>query len=462
MRLSLISTALFFASNALALRARSTDPFYTPHPGFENTTAGTILKHRPVTPGFFGDISNPIDGYQLLYRSTAINGGAIAAATTIFVPKVSTIKDRWISFHTAYDTSDPDCDPSKNYLYDGSQSNTIVSVEMLYIELFVALGYIVASPDFEGPDEAFGASPLAGMVTLDGIRAVNNFHWALELTSPNPVVAGTGYSGGSIASGWAAQLQPTYAPELNIAVWSLGGVVSNLTAVFENIDGTFAAGYVPPVISGLRKPSAYGETLNPVIEQIITPLGASYLDYTDTHCQTDDLEFFSGKTLLTTDVQTLGPGLLTDPTIASILEGTLLGTIKPSAPLYVLQGLNDEVIPYDTVTEAVNNWCSMGASVTFLTYLSGGHDTTEIFNIPNTIEFISNALNGQVAAGCSSSTTADASLDPLYYGLDLEPILTRLVTILENYGKNDANVKKNINVLKGKYQSPAEKVKHHA
>lgn len=55
-----------------------------------------------------------------------------------------------------------------------------------------------------------------------------------------------GYSGGSLASGWAAGLQPNYAPELggNLLGAALGGFVTNITATAEATDGTvFARDY---------------------------------------------------------------------------------------------------------------------------------------------------------------------------------------------------------------------------
>lgn len=42
-----------------------------------------------------------------------------------------------------------------------------------------------------------------------------------------------GYSGGSIASTFAAELQASYAPELDFAGAALGGIVPDLTEVFR-------------------------------------------------------------------------------------------------------------------------------------------------------------------------------------------------------------------------------------
>ena len=62
-----------------------------------------------------------------------------------------------------------------------------------------------------------------------------------------------GYSGGSLASGWAAALQPDYAPELsrNLLGVALGGFITNVTATVEATDDTIFAGIAANVLGGI-------------------------------------------------------------------------------------------------------------------------------------------------------------------------------------------------------------------
>ena len=68
-------------------------------------------------------------------------------------------------------------------------------------------------PDTEGEEADFSAGPVYGYNTLDSLRAA--------LSSPATGLTGdakiglAGYSGGAIATEWAAQQAPTYAPEIN-------------------------------------------------------------------------------------------------------------------------------------------------------------------------------------------------------------------------------------------------------
>lgn len=427
----------------------SSDPFYQPPSGFESALPGTILRQRQVVSSFFGLIPDPVEAHQLLYRTTAINGSAIATVTTVFKPLIPK-KDRFISFHTAYDSSAISCTPSYQYLLGTPQTDLISSAEFLIIQVYLLQGYIVASPDYEGPDAAFGPGHLEGMGVLDGMRAVQNFADTLGLSTDQPAIVGTGYSGGAIATGWAASLHPSYAPELNVKGWVAGGTPANLTGTLLFIDGTLSSGFIPAAIDGLSKPSAYGAELKPVIDSIITEKGQAALDFANENCAVADLINFFGQSVFSTDIQTLGHGLLTQPTIQSILQKNILGLNKdetPTAPIFVYHATQDEIIPYNNASTMVESWCSDGADVKFTTYANGGHLTTEIVALPAAVTFVENAFSGTTAKGCSSNTELDSLLNPIALGVELEPILTQLISALAMAGTKDSNIKKDISVL---------------
>lgn len=116
--LTVVTLALNLVDGRTVPQSRATipsaDPFYKPPAGFESTKPGAILRQRRIVAGFFGLIPDPIEAHQLLYRTTAIDGSAIATVTTIFVPLFAK-RDRFVSFHTAYDSSATICNPSYNY-----------------------------------------------------------------------------------------------------------------------------------------------------------------------------------------------------------------------------------------------------------------------------------------------------------------------------------------------------------
>ena len=86
-------------------------------------------------------------------------------------------------------------------------------------------------------------------MAIDGILATLNLK---ELClSKDTKVIGYGYSGGSIATGWAASLQPSYAPNLNMVGWTFGGTPANLTSTLEHLNGGTPAGFAVSGVAGI-------------------------------------------------------------------------------------------------------------------------------------------------------------------------------------------------------------------
>lgn len=430
-------------------QAPSDDPFYQPPAGFESLEPGTILRNRTINAGFLGLIPDPVEAYQLLYRTTAINGSAIAEVTTIFKP-VAPKTDRFVSFQTAYDSSATVCNPSYNYQLGAPPTDLIASAEQFILQSYLLLGYIVASPDYEGPDAAFGPGHLEGMGVLDNMRAVSNFKDTLGLTTDNPMIVGTGYSGGAIATGWAASLQPSYASELDIKGWVQGGTPANLTGTLLFIDDTLFSGFIPPAVAGLAMPSAYGAELAPLINRVLTPKGRQALEFARSHCAVEDLVNFPEMSLSSKEFQTMGRGLLYDPIVSSILKQNTMGVKRdetPTAPVFVYHGIQDEIVPYSNASAMVDAWCQNGASIKFTTFGTGGHVTTEVVALPDVINFVEAAFAGTTNSGCSRNTEMGSILNPLALGVELEPLLVKLIQVLLSAGKGDTNIKQNLNVL---------------
>lgn len=453
--LALLTTSILALPQSIQPSKRvltpTTDPFYNPPSGFESTTPGTILRTRQVLTANLGLLPNlNVQSYQLLYRTTAINGSAIAAVTTIFKPLLAPQLDRFISFHTAYDGSSTLCNPSYNYQFLAPQLDVISDVEFLLLEAFLLKGYIVSSPDYEGPDAAFGAGRLAGMVALDSMRAVSSFQ-SLGFTTSAPQIVGYGYSGGSIATSWSASLHNSYAPDLPVLGWASGGTVANLTGTALFLDNTLFSGFLPPAIVGLSQPSSYAAQLSPLIDSIITPYGQSKLDFARENCIAD-LFNFAEMSVLDTKFQSLGDGFYYQEDIAEVMARQTLATVAeetPTVPLYVWHAEKDEIIPYDDAVETVDSWCQNGAGVEFVTFGSGGHFTTEILGFVGAFEFVERAFAGEVVPGmgCVKSSTLNDTLNPIALGADLEPILISLVDALAAFGRGDENVISNPEVL---------------
>ena len=92
------------------------------------------------------------------------------------------------------------------------------------------------------------------MNTLDSIRAAFNAS-AVGIAS-DAKVALLGYSGGAIASEWAAELAPTYAPDVNARLIgaAIGGLLVHPAHNLHYVEGTSVwAGVMPMALVGIAR-----------------------------------------------------------------------------------------------------------------------------------------------------------------------------------------------------------------
>lgn len=160
-----------------------------------------------------------------------------------------------LSYHPAQDSACPDCAPSYSYqfapkLVPGRFGSIANSAEILLMEAALERGWIVISPDHEGPHAAYLAAKLSAHAILDGIRATLG---ASNITGvhQDAVVSLWGYSGGGITTGAAAELHTSYAPELKIVGAAMGGIVPDIANVIKTVNKGPAAGLIAAGVAGL-------------------------------------------------------------------------------------------------------------------------------------------------------------------------------------------------------------------
>lgn len=254
----------------------SQDPFYQytgTQAQLNAMTPGTVLGARNFQVTFKNTADNTSESanvVQLLYRSTAANG----TDPTVNVTSVLTKADqalqphpKVISYQSAYDSLNPSDEPSNVLHYlslnpgvpfpgDPIFSGSPTFIGELGEELASVLnsGFTVVVPDTEGQHADFGAGPEYGYNTLDSLRAA--------LSSPNTGLSGktqqiglSGYSGGSIGTEWAAELAPTYAPDVNhlLVGATFGGVLVDPDHNVAYLDGSASEGVTPMAVIGISR-----------------------------------------------------------------------------------------------------------------------------------------------------------------------------------------------------------------
>ena len=182
------------------------DPFYQPPTGYQHAKPGAVLRSRGVELGFLGVIPQGFTATQLLYRSTNLHGEPEAAVTTVLVPEQRDpdVVCPVLSYQCAIDAVAPRCFPSYALRHRARPVGAFVQSEFLLIAAALAEGWAVSVPDHEGCHGMWGAPREPGHRILDGVRAALQCE-RLGLSSSAPIGL-WGYSGGGLASAWAAEL----------------------------------------------------------------------------------------------------------------------------------------------------------------------------------------------------------------------------------------------------------------
>ncbi|RJQ81808.1 lipase [Pseudonocardiaceae bacterium YIM PH 21723] len=391
---------------ATAAPAAAEEDFYAPPAGYEQTAPGTILRSRPVTTAVLSTLPQPVQAWQLLYRTTTRTGEPMATVTTVLKP-VNKVPRGLVSYQIAEDASAAKCAPSHAIRAGNPLDGPSGNLEIILADAAAGNGFVVSIPDYQGPDSQFGAAKQPGYAILDGARAAEQFT-ELGLGADTPVGL-WGYSGGSLASGWAAELQPAYAPELNLAGVAVGGYVTDIKGAILRIDGGPGAGLIPSVMPGvLRSDPAF----NPIRDKYLTERGTALLAKSTTQCVAVNV---ARHAFLTMDAYLTMPlaEVVEQPDVRDALATLNLGKAAPTAPMFVYHAVHDELIPVAGPDAVVPGYCAAGTQVTYVRDQISEHGSLAVSGAPAALAFLTRRLHGiPASAGCSTKTVASTLLTP--------------------------------------------------
>jgi hypothetical protein len=393
-----------------ALVLPSHDPFYT-YTGSQplgQITPGTVLKKRAITLKI-ASLKVPYQAEQVLYRTTGELGQQpTATVTTIIKPLDSTIGTKIVSYQTAYDALGSQCDPSYT-LRGGNPGNTLSQAEAALIAFYVTQGYTVTVPDYEGTNLEWGAGQESGYGTLDGIRATESF-----LNDPATTPVGmVGYSGGSIATEWASELAPAYAPQLNLIGAAAGGVpvdfAQNLTYINGDQDW---AGVIPAILVSM------GRAFHADIHHYLSSLGLQITQKVQNECITKFATAYPGLTY-----QQLVKPKYANPfgvhLLVKVLNHLIMGTAPghPAEPLLLgvgnADGTGDGIMVAGDVEALAHEYCQQGVPVTFDEYTGLDHTEAAVPFESDAIQFLTNLFDGEAPSNNCSSVGPGTSIAPL-------------------------------------------------
>lgn len=380
--LSLGSVPAHAAAGGAPSLLPSQDPFYSYSGSVASVAPGTVLRSRTVSIAWAG-LPTPVTATQLLYRTNNQLGAPTVTVTTVLraAPTSAGAPVRILSYQVFYDGLGSECDPSYN-LQDASlenlpqveagntQSGNDTQVEEGLMTPYLAAGETLVISDYEGEDFAWGAGQQSGYQTLDGIRAAENF---LQVKHAKTPVALLGYSGGAIATEWAEETAPAYAPELDIVGAAAGGVAVDFADELPYLSGSPSwAGVMPGVLVGVARAFDFDLT------SYLSPLGQKLAEQDGSECANSFESADPGLTIQQLfQPQYADP--LTDPAIASVVNDLIMGSDgTPKAPIFIgvgnSDGTGDGVIDAGDDEGLAHLYCQRGVSVDFGEYQNLDHE----------------------------------------------------------------------------------------
>jgi pimeloyl-ACP methyl ester carboxylesterase len=232
---------------------------------------------------------------------------------------------------------------------------------------------------------------------LDSIRA------AQALVEPGPAAPSAifGHSQGGHATLFAAQLAPSYAPELRIVGVASMAPPTDLGGLFQ--DDIHETAGVALTALAVRSWSSYypdaseDAVVHAGVRGIVQKVGERCIITTEQGiADVPDIAILRTRFLSTDPV--------TQPGWAPHFTTNSLGATTLTVPALVAQGLKDTIVRPDTTTAYVGRQCQAGASITYDTYVDDDHFSVRTTSAPTVVEWLEARLAGTPATkGCTTT-----------------------------------------------------------
>ncbi|WTZ36800.1 lipase family protein [Streptomyces sp. NBC_01396] len=348
--------------------------FYTP-PADLPSADGALVRSEPLPlalslPGIDGPL--PGTATRLMYKSTD-SGGRPVAVTGAYIEPAAAWKGSGarplVAVAPGTMGQGDQCAASLGMQHPLRFNGRTVSVgyEDLAVYRLLAKGIAVVVTDYPG----LGATDRLhtyvnrvdeGHAVLDAVRAARSLP-GTSITSGSRVAL-FGYSQGGGATAAAAELQPSYAPDVTLAGTYSGAPPADLTEVTKAIDGSDLAGALGWSVNGFLQSDP---ALRPIADAHLNAAGRAALKDLSTMCVGDALLAYNSvhSTGWTTDGRSVSDIIQSEPALKAFLDEQRIGTMKPASPVRVATGTGDDLVPHAQARRLAAAWCAKGADVAY-------------------------------------------------------------------------------------------------
>ena len=365
------AVVLAFSMTSLAgpasASAASTDDFYSV-PASVPSTPGTLMKSAPMETllNVWGKTT------RIMYSSTDASGQPVAVTGAYIEPW-----GKWtgpgprpvVAFSSGTIGQGDQCAPSKLLTSTiGLEGGSFAfNYETSSMNNLLAKGVAVIVTDY------------VGLGTSDRVHTYmdrrDQAHAVLDAARVAPAVPGAsvtkkskvatyGYSQGGGAAGAAAELQPSYAPDLDLAAAYVGAPPADLETTLTGIDESSIVGAAGYFINGLAQSNA---SFRRFVDENANATGKAALEKLKTQCIADSIGSFGFQktSSWTNSGKSLSELVAADPEILALVREQRIGRQTPSAPVRVATGIVDDVVPHAQAKQLAEDWCALGSNVTY-------------------------------------------------------------------------------------------------
>ncbi|MBW8486839.1 lipase family protein [Actinomadura parmotrematis] len=348
--------------------------FYDP-PAKLPAANGALIRTEPLPLALTAaGADGPLPGRatRLMYRSTGANGKATAVTGAYIEPA-----RKWtgagprplVAVASGTMGQGDQCAPSlaleKPLTFNGQTVS--VGYEDISVYRLLDAGVAVVVTDYAGLGTTDRVHTYAerfdqAHAVLDAVRAARRLP-GTSLTAKSAVGL-YGYSQGGGATASAAELQPSYAPDVHLAGTYAGAPPADLAEVIKGIDGSALAGALGWSINGLSQ--TYPE-LKKVIDAHVGASGRAALADLSGMCVGDAIlrYAFSRSGQWTTDGSSLSQVIAGSPVAQRVLARERLGSLRPAGPVRVASGVLDDIVVHAQSRRLAADWCAKGGQVTY-------------------------------------------------------------------------------------------------
>jgi hypothetical protein len=248
-------------------------------------------------------------------------------------------------------------------LVAGGLGDFVSGVQTSFINNLLGKGIAVAQTDYQGlgtpGDHTYVVRKPQAHAVLDVVRAAQRLP-GTGLPASGPVGI-AGYSQGGGAAAAAAELEPTYAPELDLRGVYAGAPVADLGPLATSLDGSFYFAFLGFALIGMD--AAYDSV---DLNTLANATGRQVIQTAKGQCTFDAVfaHGFRQSSSLTADGRPASAYLAQEP-FRSIVAENRVGTLRPTAPVLIEHSSLDDVLPQTQGRSLAQAWCSRGATVQF-------------------------------------------------------------------------------------------------